>query len=51
VSKAEFRLGWREDWGNTASDLDLILLNPSGGAILTGASLNNPEVVSTSNDS
>jgi len=44
VSQAEFRLSWREDWGNVPSnDLDLFAINPSGVTSLSGASLNNPE--------
>ena len=44
VSTAEFRLSWREDWGNVpANDLDLIAVSPSGLANLSGATLNNPE--------
>lgn len=44
VSKAEFRLSWREDWGNVpTNDLDLIVINPSGAANVDGATLNNPE--------
>lgn len=44
VSQAEFRLSWREDWGNVpANDLDLFAINPNGVANLSGATLNNPE--------
>ena len=31
VSQADFRLSWREDWGNVpANDLDLLVINPNG---------------------
>jgi len=46
VAKAEFRLGWREDWSNyPASDVDMILVRPDGSLIFGGATLNNPEVI------
>jgi len=46
VAKAEFRVGWREDWSNyPASDLDLILVKPDGGVLFGGATLNIPETV------
>src|SRR5262249_29144716 len=45
VSKAEFRLSWREDWGNVpTNDLDLFAISPTGLTNLNGATLNNPEV-------
>lgn len=45
VSRAEFRLGWREDWGHYPSaDLDVILVSPTGDVTSDGATLNNPEV-------
>jgi subtilisin family serine protease len=45
VANAEFRLGWREDWGTYPSaDVDLILISPGGAVNLDGATLNNPEV-------
>jgi len=44
VAKAEFRLSWREDWGNYPSaDLDLILIAPGGALNFAGATINNPE--------
>lgn len=50
VSKAEFRLGWREDWSSyPANDVDLILVSPSGTANLNGATLSNPENVVVDN--
>jgi subtilisin family serine protease len=50
VSKAEFQLGWREDWGNyPTADIDLILVNPSGGLNFDGATLNNAERVTVMN--
>src|SRR5262245_37648886 len=46
TARAEIRLGWREDWGRYPSaDVDLILIAPGGAANLTGATVNNPEVV------
>jgi len=46
VAKAEFRVGWREDWSNyPASDLDLILVKPDGSLDFGGATLNIPETV------
>lgn len=46
VAKAEFRLGWREDWSNyPTSDVDMILVRPDGSLLFGGATLNNPEVV------
>lgn len=50
VSQAEFRAGWREDWGNyPTADIDLILIAPNGALNLQGATLNNPEVVRVAN--
>jgi hypothetical protein len=50
VSVADFRLSWREDWGEfPTNDLDLILVRPNGTALINGATLNNPEVVSVRN--
>ncbi len=50
VGQADFRLGWREDWASfPTNDLDLILVNPSGGANYGGATLNNPEMVTVAN--
>jgi subtilisin family serine protease len=44
VSQANFRLGWREDWGNyPTADVDLILIAPNGSVNFAGATLNNPE--------
>lgn len=44
VSQADFRLSWREDWGNVpTNDLDLLVINPNGLVNLSGATLNNPE--------
>lgn len=52
VSRAEFRLSWREDWGNyPTSDVDLLLINPSGAVNFSGATLSNPEVVGVNNPS
>jgi subtilisin family serine protease len=50
VSRAEFRLGWREDWGRYPSaDIDLILVKPNGVVSFAGATLNNPEVAAVTN--
>jgi subtilisin family serine protease len=50
ISKAEFRLSWREDWGNyPTSNLDLIVISPTGVATLTGATLNAPEQATITN--
>jgi hypothetical protein len=50
VSMAEFRAGWREDWGNyPTNDIDLILVTPGGGLNFDGATLDNPEVVAVNN--
>jgi hypothetical protein len=50
VSQADFRLSWREDWGNyPAADVDLILIAPDGTLNFNGASLNIPEHVVVNN--
>jgi serine protease AprX len=42
---ADFRLEWREDWGNyPTNDIDLILVRPNNTLVFDGATLNNPEV-------
>jgi len=44
---AEFRLGWREDWGSfPTNDIDLILVSPTGAVNTAAATLSNPEVAS-----
>jgi subtilisin family serine protease len=41
---ADFRLGWRETWGQyPTNDLDLILVRPNGTIVFNGATANNPE--------
>ena len=50
VSQAEFRLGWREDWGRYPSnDLDLFMVQPNGLTNPLGATESNPEVVRVNN--
>jgi hypothetical protein len=45
TAMAQFRLGWREDWGSYPSnDVDLLLLSPSGALNVDAATLRNPEV-------
>jgi hypothetical protein len=44
TSVAEFRLGWREDWGNyPTNDIDLILIDPIGGQNFNAATFDSPE--------
>jgi hypothetical protein len=44
TSVAEFRLGWRQDWGSyPLNDIDLVLEDPLGNEIYSGATLNVPE--------
>ena len=46
VDVAEFLLSWNKDWSHyPTSDIDLILINPSGKVITTGVSLAGPERV------
>jgi hypothetical protein len=50
VALAEFRLAWREDWGNyPSSDVDLILVNPANVLNFAGGTSRNPEVVTIAN--
>ena len=43
VSVAEFRAGWREDWGTTRrNDIDLILVGPNGTLDLRGRDAEQP---------
>ena len=50
VKTAEFRTGWREDWGNyPTNDIDLILVRPDGTFDYDGATLSNPEVAVVEN--
>lgn len=47
VGVAEFRLGWREDWGSfPTNDIDLILVSPTGAVNADAATLSNPETAS-----
>ncbi|MGH9580756.1 MAG: S8 family serine peptidase, partial [Terriglobales bacterium] len=44
VSQADFRLGWREDWGRyPTADVDLILVAPDSSLNFDGATVDNPE--------
>jgi subtilisin family serine protease len=44
VSEAQFRLAWREDWGNyPTADLDMFIFDPGANFVAFGASLDNPE--------
>lgn len=50
TAKAEFRLSWREDWGNyPASDLQLALRRPDGSLDQSGITDNNPEIITVNN--
>ncbi len=50
VSIAEFRLGWREDWGSyPTNDIDMILISPTSAMNLEGATVNNPEFADLTN--
>lgn len=43
---ADFRLSWRENWGQyPTNDIDLILVRPNGTVDFSGATLNSPEHV------
>ena len=46
TSAADFRLAWRENWGQyPTSDIDMYLVRPNGTMDFSGASLNSPERV------
>jgi len=46
LTKADFRLSWREDWSSfPATDLDFYLVDPAGFVYPNGALLNSPERV------
>ena len=50
TQQADFRLGWRNDWGTyPTADVDLILISPTSQANFDGATLSNPETVSIKN--
>ena len=50
ASKAVFELAWAQNWGRyPTNDLDLVLLDPAGNAIETGATFNSPERVEIAN--
>ena len=47
---ADFRLGWRENWGQyPTNDLDLFLVRPDSTLNFGGATLNSPEHVVVNN--
>jgi hypothetical protein len=49
TSLADFRLSWREDWGEyPTNDLDFFLVRPNGTVDISGASLDSPEHVAVS---
>ncbi len=49
-SLAVFELGWLQNWARYPSnDLDLILVNPAGQVIVSGATSNSPERVEIAN--
>ena len=46
TSAADFRLAWRENWGQyPTNDIDMYLVRPNGTIDFSGASLNSPERV------
>ena len=50
TTTANFRLSWRETWGQyPTNDLDLILISPTGAVNFSGATPNNPEQFTLSN--
>ena len=50
ASLLDLRLVWQGDWASyPANDVDLILVDPDGGAHLDGATLNNPETAMVEN--
>ena len=50
ISKAEFRLSWREGWENVpGNDIDLLIVTPGGSFNFAGATLNSPEQVAINN--
>lgn len=50
AASATFHLRWNNNWGAyPTDDLDLIILDPAGGVIFSGATLSSPEVVEIAN--
>jgi subtilisin family serine protease len=50
TTTADFRLGWRETWGQyPTSDLDLILVRPDGTLDFSAATSSSPEVSTIAN--
>ncbi len=50
ASKAVFELAWLQNWARyPTNDVDLVLLDPTGNVIDTGATVNSPERVEVAN--
>jgi len=50
TAMADFRLGWRETWGQyPTNDIDLILVRPDGRLVVGAATLNSPEATTIAN--
>jgi subtilisin family serine protease len=50
TATADFRLSWREHWGQYPThDIDLILVRPDGTLVVSGATLNSPEQIAIAN--
>jgi hypothetical protein len=50
VSQADFRVEWRDDWGEyPTTDVDMVLIRPNGTTTSAGATLNIPERVVVNN--
>jgi hypothetical protein len=50
ASSAVFELAWLQNWARyPTNDLDLVLFNPAGNVIVSGATANSPERVEIAN--
>jgi len=50
VSQAVFELFWQQNWGRyPTNDLDMLIVQPNGTALTSGATLNSPERVVVAN--